>query len=166
MDITVESILASNPEIADAFRAEGVASVDLVAIKAEANTEGTLAGAEAERTRILAVKDQSMPGHEDLVQALMFDGKTSGPEAAVVVINAEKTRQASAAASFAAEEIKPVVDVVASDEVNIDNLPLDKKCQALWDKDKDLRAEFNDDFDSYFAFEKASASGSAKILKK
>lgn len=48
------------------------------------------AGASAERERIQAVRAQLMPGHEKLVEQLAFDGKTTGPEAAVQVVNAER----------------------------------------------------------------------------
>ena len=65
-------------------------------------------GAETERSRIQAVREQSMPGHEALIEALAFDGKTSGPEAAVKVLAAEKTRIAGAAAARAADAPAPV----------------------------------------------------------
>lgn len=48
--------------------------------------------AEKERQRVQAVLAQSMPGHEALVNALAFDGKTTGPEAAAAVIRAIKNR--------------------------------------------------------------------------
>ena len=54
------------------------------------------AGATAERNRILAVQEQSMPGHEKLIQTLMFDGKTTGPEAAVQVLGAHRAALAKA----------------------------------------------------------------------
>lgn len=50
-------------------------------------------GAAAERARIQAVEAQSMKGHEELIQTLKFDGKTTGPEAAVQVLAAEKTKK-------------------------------------------------------------------------
>lgn len=52
--------------------------------------EFTAAGATAERERIQAVLGQSMPGHEKLVQELAFDGRTTGPEAAVQVLAAHR----------------------------------------------------------------------------
>jgi uncharacterized protein YfdQ (DUF2303 family) len=61
---------------------------------AEAKAEGKIEGATAERARIQAVEGQSMPGHEALIGALKFDGKTTGPEAAVLVINAEREKKA------------------------------------------------------------------------
>ena len=57
--------------------------------------EGRKQGAEEERARIKAVEAQTMPGHEKLIAALKFDGKTTGPEAAVQVLNAERTKRAA-----------------------------------------------------------------------
>ena len=68
---------ASNPEAAAVLRAEG---------------------AESERQRIAAVRAQSMRGHEALIERLAADGRTTGPEAAVAVVAAEKALQANQAA--------------------------------------------------------------------
>lgn len=59
--------------------------------------EFTKAGADAERQRIQDVKAQGMAGHEQLIQTLMFDGKTTGPEAAVQVLAAHRTAMGQAA---------------------------------------------------------------------
>lgn len=65
---------------------------DLVkAIREEGFVEGTAKGAENERNRIKSVEEQSIAGHEKLIQEMKFDGKTSGPEAAVRVLNAERS---------------------------------------------------------------------------
>lgn len=60
-------------------------------------------GADAERQRIQAVKGQFIPGYEALIEGLMFDGKTTGPEAAVAVLDAEKKLRLKAAADFKAD---------------------------------------------------------------
>ena len=51
------------------------------------------AGAKSERARIQAVQEQCLPGHEALIQTLMFDGKTTGDQAAVQILAAEKKRR-------------------------------------------------------------------------
>ena len=61
-----------------------------VAEHAEAAAVLRSEGAAAERDRIAAVRAQSMPGHEALIDRLAADGKTSGPEAAVQVLAAER----------------------------------------------------------------------------
>lgn len=65
-------------------------------------------GGTAERTRIQAVRDQAMPGHDKLIDALAFDGTTTGPEAAVKVLAAERTRIGQIATSRAGDAPKPV----------------------------------------------------------
>lgn len=53
-------------------------------------TEARAAGAAAERDRIAAVRANSLPGHEALIEQLAADGKTTGPEAAAAVLAAER----------------------------------------------------------------------------
>lgn len=47
-------------------------------------------GASAELARLKAVQEQSLAGHEALIETLMFDGVTTGEQAAVKVLAAEK----------------------------------------------------------------------------
>lgn len=70
---------------------------------AAATATATAAGAAAERQRISHVRAQALPGHESLIEALAFDGKTTGAEAAMAVLVAERARTASAAAAHAAD---------------------------------------------------------------
>jgi hypothetical protein len=71
-------------------------------------------GAESERTRIQGVRAQSIPGHEALIERLAFDGTTTGPEAAVQILAAEKAlRQHHADAQAAAAP--PVAAVLPPD---------------------------------------------------
>ena len=87
-----------------------------VAENAEAAAILRAEGAESERARIQAVREQSMPGHEALIEALAFDGKTSGPEAAVQVLAAERARLSGAASARAADAPAPVPTATGSDE--------------------------------------------------
>jgi len=50
-------------------------------------------GAVGERDRIAAVRAQALPGHEGLINKLAADGQTTGAEAAVQVIAADRLRQ-------------------------------------------------------------------------
>jgi hypothetical protein len=60
---------------------------DLLAqIQAEARAQG----AQAEAERVAAVRAQTMPGHEPLIERLAADGKTTGPEAAMAIVAAER----------------------------------------------------------------------------
>lgn len=71
-------------------------------------TDGRQAGAASERDRIQAVRASSLPGHEALIEALAFDGSTTGEQAAVKVLTAERAKvEARKDAHFGAG-IKPV----------------------------------------------------------
>lgn len=67
------------------------------ALFATLQSEFTAAGAKAERERIQAVRAQSMAGHETLIDTLAFDGTTTGPEAAVAVLQAHREKLAKTA---------------------------------------------------------------------
>jgi signal peptide peptidase SppA len=90
MNPTVESVKKEHPEVANALIAEGrkAAETDAAAASAAARE----AGAKSERERIKGVFDQSMAGHETLVMTLALDGKTTGPEAALQIVKAEKVK--------------------------------------------------------------------------
>jgi len=91
MPITREQLAADAPEV-------------LAAIQ----TEATAAGATQERERIAAVRAQALPGHEALIEALAFDGKTTGAEAAMAILAAEKQQRSAQAAALAADAPAPV----------------------------------------------------------
>jgi len=67
--------------------------------------EGSATGAEAERIRIREVEKMSVPGHEKLIEELKFDGKTTGPEAAVAVLKAEKDLREKKLEDFRKEDV-------------------------------------------------------------
>ncbi|MBI3582382.1 MAG: S49 family peptidase [Nitrospinae bacterium] len=77
-------------------------------------------GAVAEVSRIKAVKGQLISGHETLIESLAFDGKTTGPEAAVAVLDAEKKLRLKAIEGFKADgSIKvPVTEPGDGSDVN------------------------------------------------
>jgi capsid assembly protease len=79
--------------------ASTTAATEIERVKAEAVT----AGATAERERIKAVEAQALPGHTALIASLKFDGKTTGPEAAVEVLAAERTIRGNKVIELAAD---------------------------------------------------------------
>jgi signal peptide peptidase SppA len=87
MPITREQLAADEPGLLKSILAEGAAQ---------------------ERARIQAVEDQLVPGHEALITALKFDGKSTGGDAAMAVLAAEKQARSSAAAANAADAPKPL----------------------------------------------------------
>lgn len=97
--MTPEEIQAQFPEAYTAIHAAGVA-----------------AGGAAERDRIQAVRAQALPGHEALIEKLAFDGKTTGPEAAVAVLGAERALVAGRAVAHFTAGIPPVARSAGSPE--------------------------------------------------
>lgn len=72
------------------------------------HTEGHQAGAAAERSRIQGVRASSLPGHEALIEALAFDGVTTGEQAAVKVLAAERAKLEARQTAHFNTGIKPV----------------------------------------------------------
>ncbi len=113
---------AENPEAAAALRAEGAVN---------------------ERDRIAAVRAQSMPGHEALIEALAADGHTSGPEAAVAVVAAENVLRKAQAEARAAEAPEPVAFAPAPEveQATAEAKPAEIDAQMLAVKAKQLVAK-------------------------
>jgi signal peptide peptidase SppA len=85
--LNADEIAAQHPEGATALRAQG---------------------AQAERERIAAVREQLMPGHEALIERLAADGVTTGPQAAMQVLQAERAARGAQAAARAADAPRPL----------------------------------------------------------
>lgn len=130
--------------------------------------EGRQLGANDERARILAVEAQAIPGCETLIATLKADGKTTGPEAAVAVLAAYRQSANGRLEALRAEAPAPLPHAAAPDAAasdgNLDHLPVDERCKAVWDKTPGLRAEYGDHFASYLAFERARVAGRVKVL--
>jgi hypothetical protein len=88
------------------FRAEFKGEIE--ALEKAAYERGKTEGATAERERIKAVEAQAVPGYETLISELKFDGKTTGPEAAVKVLAAEKEKRGKVLSDLKADAPKPV----------------------------------------------------------
>ena len=144
MEITMEVLAKDAPDL-------------LAAIKADAFKDG----AAQERERIKAVLEQAMPGHDDLVNKLAFDGKTTGPEAAVQVLAAEKAVLLKKKEDFQSDGIAPVTQPTAPEQIKQGNPKNAEEFQA----DKAMVEEFGD-YDTYKAFLDASSAGKVKILGK
>jgi hypothetical protein len=145
--LTLESLRADHPELVSQLLTEG---------------------ADLERARIKAIAALAMAGHEDLIERLMYDGKTSGPEAAVAILQAEKKVRAQVVENLAADSPAPVAHVVTPEVVapakEDESLSIDERAKATWDKDSALRSEYGGDYDAYLSFRKAEDQGLVKIL--
>ena len=165
MEITLELIQSKHPEIVAGI----LKTVTAEYLKKEHPDIANAMideGAKKENERIKAVGAQLIPGHEKLIEDLMFDGKTTGEQAAVKVLAAEKEIRTKAIANHQADAPDPVVQP-ATDDIDAadDNLPIEDRCKKAWDKDPGLRKEFGNDFDGYLAHEKAVAGGQVRVLK-
>ena len=78
------------------------------ALLAQLQSEFSATGATQERDRIAAVRTQVLPGHEALIESLAFDGKTTGPEAAMAVLAAEKQTRTAQAKALASDAPNPL----------------------------------------------------------
>lgn len=149
--MNLEELRAAHPDLAAALVAEGVAI-----------------GATAERERIHAVEAQLLPGHEALITSLKADGKTTGAEAAVQVLAAERSVCAGRATRLVSEAPAPVAHAAAPTDkpaASDSSLPIEERAKATWDADEKIRAEFGQ-FDTYLAYAKAQAAGTVKVLSK
>jgi len=153
-EITLELIKAEYPDIVTDLTSEG-------------KQAGLREGAANELARIKAVSEQLIPGHEDLITALMWDGKTTGEQAAVQVLGAEKVLRTTALANHRSDAPDSVhhtaIDAPAAVD---DNLSVEEKCKKAWAESAEIRAEFMDDFETYVAAEKAIAAGLVKTISK
>lgn len=135
----------------------------------EGHTKGFCAGAESERQRIKAVEAQSLPGHEALIEQLKADGKTTGEQAAIAVLNAEKEKRKTRLQTLQDGAIPPVppssTDADAFKGEDNKNLPVEERTKAEWDKNANVRSEFHS-YASFLAYTKAFEAGRAKILTK
>lgn len=169
--ITAELIAAEHPAIADHFRAQGATPVTAELVR-EKHPEIAAAlraeGAQAELARIQAVQAQHIPGHEALIASLIADGKTTGPEAAVQVLAAERTTRTQQLGGIKSDAAvlqgvaPPAPAPVTQDPAG---LSLEDRCKAEYEKDPALRADFKT-VDHYIADQRALATGNLKIIGK
>ena len=92
--MTVEDLKEKRPDLYQAVIDEGKKAGYDEGFEAGVDAgleQGRKEGADVERARVQAVKEQMIPGHEALIESLMFDGETTGEQAAVKVLAAEKT---------------------------------------------------------------------------
>lgn len=74
----------------------------------EGHAAGILVGRATELARVKAVQAQFLPGHQALIQTLMFDGTTDGPAAAMLVLQAERKGKETKLEEFFADAPAPV----------------------------------------------------------
>lgn len=111
MPITRDQIAAEAPDVLAAIQAEG---------------------ASAERERIQAIEAQAIPGHDALIAALKFDGKSTAGDAAMAVLAAEKQTRSAAAKALASDAPAPLplVPAASVEDKPLTRADLDAKAKA------------------------------------
>jgi hypothetical protein len=162
--VTMESLKAAYPDIFGEVEKEAFNKG-----LQEGLAKGKLEGAQGECARIKDVESQLIPGHEALIESLKYDGKTTGPEAAVKILNAEKLIRSDMKKKIAADRIDPIAQpsppVGGGDGVD-PNLPVEERAKQKWDKDPAIREEYQNNFASYLAYLKQTEAGHVRIWKK
>lgn len=115
--MNLETLKAEHPDLVQAIRNEAIAE-----------------GATNERARIQAIEDIAVVGHEDLVKAAKFDGKTTAEALAVAIIKAEKAKVARLITARA-EDAKALDGIEAEG-----NEGLDPKAEAKAKLDAEMKA--------------------------
>lgn len=165
-----EISMAVSPQAADASAVTTVADLtaafpDLVgAIRSEAH----LAGATAERERVLGIAALADASNGSLIAEMQADGKTTPPEAALRILNAQKEARG--------QHLQAIVDVEkttngvrpAPSSAAVPSAPPPASgpdgWKAQWAGDTALQAEF-DTAESYVAYQQGVASGRIKRLE-
>lgn len=104
--MNIEELKEKSPEVYDAVYDAG---------KKAGLEEGIQAGIVQEQARIASVEAQLVPGHEKLIAALKADGTTTGEQAAVKILAAEKELRAKRLEDLAADALDPVDPVNPGD---------------------------------------------------
>ncbi len=146
MPITLEQLKKEAPELLASIQAEAkqqagtTMAVDIEKVKLEA--------AQAELKRIQDVEAQLISGQEDLINKLKNDGKTTGPEAAIQVVNAIKKLGADYTTALKADAIDPINADKATDNKEEDpttaktELTMDE-ATALYNSDPRVKKQFS-----------------------
>lgn len=94
-----DTLMKEHPSLAQALIDEGIA---------KGKADGLKEGAEAERARIKDVHEQGRAGYEDVITEMMFDGKSTGGDAAKKINAAEKETLKNSLANQQNDAPKPV----------------------------------------------------------
>ena len=100
-------------------------------------------GADAERSRIQEVLEMAIPGHEKVIEKLAFDGVTTGPQAAMVILKAEKLTRETLLKNHDADAPPALKQPTPADDGKIpENLKGEARWQAEFEKSAKLQEEF------------------------
>lgn len=161
MNEKFEQITAGEKEALERAAFERGKAEGLAAGKAE----GVTIGATNERERIQSVLSLPHAGHEKLITGLAFDGKTTKPEAAVAILEAERVTREKARTDLATDAPKPL-DAGGDPAAESQGGTVEERCKKNWAANKDnVRSNYLS-VEGYIAFEKQMAGGNVRILEK
>ena len=148
MEITLELLAKDAPQL-------------LETIRTEARLQGVAEGAEKERQRIIGVFGQRLAGHENLIEKLAFDGKTTPEQAAVQVLAAERVLQERKAEDLHKDGVPPVAnpEPPAPAKSKTDS----PQTKEQFEQNQALVEEFGD-WETYAAFERANKNNLVRII--
>lgn len=170
MNMNEDQLKAAHPDLYTGIIAkaqEGLVSAVDVKTKVEASAQG-------ERARILALDALIKSGREKMIAEFKADGSTTAETAAIQILAFEDEKLAGKAKAIVADaaEVAAVTQSEPGKKTPVvastvdDAAPLEERCKAVWDGDKDLRAEFSGDYESYMSFMEADEAGQVRILGK
>lgn len=113
-------------------------------------------GADAERDRIQSCEDAALPGHEKIVSAMKFDGKSTGADVALAIVREEKSLRVKHLNDFHSNAPQPLphaaINPVGKEENAADaSLPIDERAKKSWDSEAQVRKEFGT-YGAYLAY--------------
>lgn len=164
----LKTLRAEHPDIVSELTREITETVSAT-VRAAALEEGRAAGVAAETQRILDIEANALPGHDALVASLKADGKTTGAEAAVKIVQAEKAKSATRLAAIREDALVvalvPGAPAPAAGPVDDGKPKTDAQYAEIFAASQELQAEFLT-AENYIAFSKAANSGRVKFLNR
>jgi capsid assembly protease len=114
--------------------------------------EGIFLGASEERKRIQEIENLPTKGHEAIVQALKFDGKSTIGEVSTAILMTEKRTREKVLESIESDSPAPLPPVVTTEKPK--TYPnTEEGWKAEFENSKELQAEFSS-HETYIAFKK------------
>lgn len=112
---------------------------------------------------IIATPLANIYGEE--VSASIESGETAG-QLASTILAAESKGRVETLEHHKKDAPAPVAEPVSNDKITGNDMSIDVRCKAQWDKSSKLREEHNGDFENYLAYETAASQGLVRVLGK
>lgn len=169
--ITAEFLRRECPEIVEAIHNEGFKAGEESGIE-KGQQVGIKMGAERERSRLSAIEDIAVPGHESLVAEARKNPEMTAEKLALQMISAEKAQGGNFITSLkTAYAQMPSIDSgvnaeVLSQTIRATATTPEEKAEAEWISNAKTRQEFANDKEAFIAYFVAAENGQVKIHSK